>query len=118
MSNQSATKFNFIGDSSEFCGNLTINGDTHIFGKVEGNITGTKNTTLTIEYTGQVRGDISNINVVLHGQLLGNILDASRVEVSSTARIKGNITAKKLQIFPGAKINGQLLSLKEDATTL
>jgi len=112
VNNHEATTFNFIGKTSEFSGDLIIDGNTHIFGKFCGSITGRDNATITIEYTGQVEGNISGLNVVIHGQLLGDVTEANKIEVTSTAKIKGTLAAKDLQIFPGAKINGQLISLK------
>lgn len=110
MSNITPTSFNFIGESTELNGDLFIKGDTHIHGKVKGSITGDSSKTLIIEYTGQVEGDIIGINVIIQGQLLGNIINGLKVEANSNARIKGSISSKILEITPGAKIIGEIQS--------
>ena len=110
MNSSHPTSFNFIGEKTELTGNIYIEGDTHIHGKVTGNISGDSTKTLFIEYSGQVQGNIEGLNVIIQGQLLGDIIDGQRVEATSSARVKGTIESKKLQIFPGAKIMGNIES--------
>ena len=116
MNNSTPTSFNFIGENTELNGDLYLKGDTHIYGKVKGNITGDKDITLTVEYTGQVEGNISNVNVVILGQVLGNIIESNRIEATSSARVKGIISGQRFQIFPGAKIRGEIKSLSSTKT--
>ena len=104
--------FNFIGEGTEFRGDIDLEGDTHIYGKIIGNISGRAGVTLTIEYTGMIQGDITGVNVNIQGQLLGNIKQSQKVEASSTSVIKGTISSKSLQILPGAKILGNIHSIE------
>ena len=92
-------------------------GSTHIFGRFKGNISGEQTTTLTIEYTGKIEGEINGIHVIIHGQFLGEITEAESVEVLSTGRVKGNISSKSVKIFPGAKVDGQINSIKNSSKT-
>lgn len=110
--NNRPTTFNFIGEKTSIDGNIHLDGDTHIFGSVKGNITGDQNIKLTIDYTGQVEGNIHGLKVFIHGQLLGNVINAESIEATGTAKIKGSITAKKFLIYPGAKIDGEIQSIK------
>lgn len=111
--NNQATSFNFIGQSSEINGELVLRGDTHIFGKFSGNITGERNISLIIEYTGQVEGTITGVNVIIKGQLIGDISSAEKIEISSTGKVKGIIEAKNFQIYPGSKIIGNIKTIKK-----
>ena len=113
MNNSSPTKFNFIGENTEVSGDLIIKGDTHIYGKIRGNISTSDSSNIIIEYTGQVEGNITGLNIVVKGQLLGNIIGANKVEATSTAKIQGSIASKQFQIYPGAKIVGDIQSSKE-----
>ena len=110
--NNLSTNFNFIGENTTFKGDLFLSGNTHVYGKVIGDIRGDKHITLTIEYSGQVQGNITGINVIIQGQLLGNISGANKVEVTSTGKSEGILTSKSFQIYPGAKITGDIRSIE------
>lgn len=116
MINSSPTSFNFIGEGSSFTGELHIKGHAHIFGRFTGIITGDKGSILTIEYTGKVEGTITGPNVHVHGQILGDLKKAAGVEAFPTARIKGKIEANSIKIFPGAKIEGEILTKGNSST--
>ena len=110
--NNPSTSFNFIGENTIFTGDLSLSGNTHIYGKVIGDIRGDKHITLTIEYSGQVQGNISGVNVIIQGQLLGNVSNADRIEVTSTGKSEGILSGKNFQIYPGAKITGDIRSIE------
>ena len=115
MNKSSSTSFNFIGKDSTFNGDLILSGDTHVFGKINGKISGPPEVKLIVEYTGQIEGDVSGVSIVIHGQLLGDIKHAERVEVTSTGKVKGCIESNTFEIFPGAKIVGEIKSRKKES---
>ena len=114
MSKANPASFNFIGKDSTFNGDFILSGDTHVFGKINGKISGPPEAKLIVEYTGQIEGDISGVSIIIHGQLLGDIKQAERVEITSTGKVKGSIESKTFEIFPGAKIIGQIKSQKKE----
>ena len=100
-----------IGKGIVIKGNLTGAGDLIIEGKVEGQIA-LKNH-LTIESTGNVQADELTIN----GEASGNIDASSKVAISSSAKVAGDIKAPRVVIEDGAVFNGSIemeVKLPED----
>jgi cytoskeletal protein CcmA (bactofilin family) len=89
-----------IGKDSHFIGNIGGAGNFIIQGRVEGecNIQGT----LVVAETGYWLGNISAGCVLIAGAVDGDVTAADKMEIISTARIKGKITSAVLAIAEGA----------------
>jgi cytoskeletal protein CcmA (bactofilin family) len=102
-----------IGQDAEFHGNLLVSEGVRIDGKVIGNVearTGGASITIAIGLTGEVHGDICAHRVLVAGKIQGNIYSTERVELHSTAKVKGDITYETIGTEPGASLNGHLIS--------
>lgn len=93
-----------VGEDSHFVGELGGKGHCIVHGKVEGdcNIEGT----IVIGETGHWIGDINAGCVLIAGSVDGDVLASDKMEIVSTARVKGKITSSILAIAEGAVHDG------------
>ena len=104
MANPNAEVNALLGRGSEFEGKLTFEGTVRIDGQFTGEIY--SNDTLIIGEGAQVKAEIRVANVIVYGDVDGNILANSSCELHSPARLTGNITAPALVIDQGVQFDG------------
>lgn len=87
-------------------GTITGNGDVRIAGQFKGdvNVQGS----LTIEAGAKLVGGVRASNVVIDGELEGNIEGATRVELRSTGVLNGNLNTGSLTVAAGSRMRGQV----------
>ena len=69
--------------------------------------------TVIISDEGAVTGEIRVPNVVINGQVEGNVYATTRVELAANARVKGNVYYQLIEMQLGAMVDGQLLHDQE-----
>jgi cytoskeletal protein CcmA (bactofilin family) len=94
----------------EIIGDLKSDGDIQIDGKVDGDVI-SKN--LTISSTAVIRGSIEAVEVVVAGEVFGQI-KAQKVRLLKTSRITADIFQESLAIEAGAYFEGHCRHLNED----
>lgn len=94
-----------VGNSVKLEGDLILDEDILIGGKVTGKVSTTKN--LTIGETAEVKANIEAENIVIAGKAEGDVKAHEKLEINATGKVKGNITAKTLSIAQGAVFSGQ-----------
>jgi cytoskeletal protein CcmA (bactofilin family) len=105
-----------IGKGTVITGDVRFVGGLHVDGKVIGNTHADDdiNTTLTLSELGLVEGDIHVPNVILNGEVEGNVYASARVELAPKANIHGNVYYRFLEMQMGAVVNGQLIRTEDD----
>jgi cytoskeletal protein CcmA (bactofilin family) len=100
-----------ISRGSEVVGNLRFTNQLYLNGRVDGDIGAAdhEDATIVVSETGNVLGDIHVPNVVISGQVEGNVYAAGRVELTATARVRGNVHYRLMEMQLGALVEGQLL---------
>ena len=93
---------------------VEVSGDVRFAGmlQVEGRVSGkliSESGTLVIEQTGEVNAEVEVGVCVIRGALHGNLNIGSRVEVSRTGRIQGDIKTPVLIVEEGALLMGSVL---------
>lgn len=102
-----------IGPDLTINGELITPGDLQIDGTVIGNI---QCNNLTVGSAATVKGDTKARDVLLCGNLTGNI-HAATVTLTKTAKIDGDIHHETIAIEAGALLNGRLVSLKNGSVS-
>ena len=97
----------WIGASILIEGNVTSSESMTVAGRVDGDIT-VKEHALVIAAGGSVRGNIMGRDVVVHGEVLGTITAAGRVEVTATGSVHGDIIAPRMLLAEGATLHGRI----------
>ena len=93
-----------VGPGMTVVGDMTTEGTVRIEGRVEGNVTAGK--AVVVGKDGEVKGDVRTQDAVISGHVQGILLAASRLEVQASARIDGEVAARRLQLEEGAMLNG------------
>ena len=96
-----------IGKSVVVKGELSGSEDLYVDGQVEGSIT-LRGQSLTIGPNGRVRANVEARNVILHGQVDGNVSASDRVELRKSASLKGDISTARIAIDDGAYFKGTI----------
>lgn len=95
----------FLGSDSEFKGRLTFQGTIRIDGRYEGSIT--VDGTLIVGPSGQVNAEIKASNMIISGEVTGNLTAETNIEVHASGKIYGNLFAPTVTIHEGAVFQGQ-----------
>jgi cytoskeletal protein CcmA (bactofilin family) len=102
-----------IGKSVIIRGDLSGNEDLYLDGDIEGTITLTESR-LTIGPNARVRANITVRDVIVFGNLVGNVQATGRVDLRQSASVNGDIRAGRLSIEESAVLKG-LVELKAGA---
>jgi len=76
----------------------TVDGEIHLRG------------TLRLLESGCVRGRVSVWEALIAGQVDATLMASERAEILSTARVEGEIRARRLTMVEGALVNGRMVS--------
>ena len=94
-----------IGTGAVFDGNLSAPESVRVDGALNGNCDCKAQLVIGVE--GVIKGDINAQNVLISGKVEGDIIANGKIELLSTGKIAGNITAKSLVIDEDACFDGR-----------
>jgi cytoskeletal protein CcmA (bactofilin family) len=94
-----------IGKAIEIKGELSGDEDLVIEGRVEGSISLKKNH-LILERSAVIAADVEVESVTIKGQIDGDTSASNKVEITSEARVVGDIKAPRVVMAEGAKLRG------------
>jgi len=94
-----------VGPSLVIKGELEAGEDLLIEGRVEGTIKHTAEQ-LLIGQRGTLKADIRARNVVIEGEVEGDVYGSESVSIRETAKVRGNIFTPKVSISEGAHFKG------------
>jgi len=96
-----------IGASLEIKGIITGKEDLQIDGKVDGPIS-LEGQRLTVGRTGRVNSQIAAQEVIVYGNITGNLVARDRVEIKKDASVTGDIATARIGIEDGAHFKGRI----------
>jgi cytoskeletal protein CcmA (bactofilin family) len=96
-----------IGKSVVVKGELSGSEDLYVDGEVEGSIS-LRGQSLTIGPNGRVRANVEARNVIVHGQVDGNLRASDRVDLRKSASLTGDISTARISIEDGAYFKGTI----------
>ena len=102
-----------IGMTAECGGDFKSEGTIRVDGTVNGEVTVTD--TVIVGASGCINGDINAKKVVIGGEVYGNLNVPEKVELTSTARVIGDITTNCLVIDEQAIFQGNC-NMNQDAS--
>ncbi len=94
----------FLGKDTEFEGKLSFTGAVRIDGRFKGEIF--TEGTLILGEAAVVESDIEASHIIISGEVHGNILAKSRIEIHAPGRVFGNIQAPVVTIDEGVVFEG------------
>lgn len=95
-----------IGPGMHVVGDCEADGTVRIEGQVEGSVNTGK--AVVVGKEGVVQGDILTQDAVISGTVLGTVTAESRLEVQASARIEGEVRARRMQLEEGAELSGRV----------
>jgi cytoskeletal protein CcmA (bactofilin family) len=95
-----------IGHSVKVDGNFRGDGNVIIEGEVKGSVKTKKD--VKVGERAMIKASIDAANAFVAGLVQGNIKVKEKLELTASAHVTGDVSAKILQIHSGAKINGQI----------
>lgn len=104
-----------IGQNTEVVGDVTFSQGLHVDGIIKGNVEATAGSDafLTLSDHGRVEGDVRVPNIILNGEVQGDVYASGRIELANKARIKGTVYYNLLEMAMGAEVNGSLVHQDE-----
>ncbi len=103
-----------IGARMTVTGDIVFSGGLNIAGSVKGSVIAEGSEALVdINESGRIDGDIRAPHVHLHGEMIGDVVATEKLVLGSTARVRGNIFYKLLEMNAGAQVNGQMIHQDE-----
>lgn len=94
-----------IGKGAVFDGNLSAPETVRIDGTLNGNCNCKE--LLIVGVDGKINGDIISQNVIISGRVDGDIEAKGKLELLSTGKLVGNITARSLVVDEDASFDGR-----------
>lgn len=95
-----------IGTGVQVEGALGSAGDITVDGHVMGDVTAGGN--ITIGVNGEVKGNLSGINILIAGHVTGGIVASGETHLTETCKLKGDITTTLIAIDSGANFLGTI----------
>jgi cytoskeletal protein CcmA (bactofilin family) len=97
----------FIGKSIVIKGEIEAADPVYIYGRVEGLINAPAHR-VTVGKDGKVEADINAREVVIMGEVRGNLNGGDRVEIRTEGSLTGDLAAHRICIEDGAFLNGKI----------
>jgi cytoskeletal protein CcmA (bactofilin family) len=103
----------FLGKDTEFEGKLSFGGTVRVDGHFKGEIN--SDGTLIVGETAVMEAEVQVSNVIISGEIRGNVLATKRVEIHSPGKVFGNISAPTVVMDEGVVFEGSC-SMQETDT--
>jgi cytoskeletal protein CcmA (bactofilin family) len=105
-----------ITAKAEILGDIRIAEALQIEGAVKGNILADPDSSaeVTIGVKGIVEGEIRAPNVVINGEVKGDVYSSDHITLNKNALVTGDVHYVMMEMVMGAKVNGKLLHLPSE----
>jgi cytoskeletal protein CcmA (bactofilin family) len=105
----SETSINLVSEDTRIEGQVQFDHVTRVHGTLVGKVTAKVGSTLILSETALTEGSIDADVLFVDGFVQGDISAKTRVIISKTGRVVGNITTPSLVIESGAYFEGQCI---------
>ncbi len=100
-----------IGQHSEVLGDIKFSGGLHIDGTIKGNVIAENDnkSMVSLSERGTIEGEVIVPYIVINGVIIGDVHGGEHVELSTKARVTGNVYYNLIEMAMGAEVNGKLV---------
>lgn len=95
-----------IGAGTEITGQITMRGDFHVDGRIEGNVS--TQGEVVISDQGEVQGEIEGEVVVIEGRVDGAVRAHQVVRLKHGCKVSGDLVAPAVELEEGGGFNGRI----------
>ncbi len=101
----------------ELVGDLSFSGLLQVKGNIYGNVIAATDTdaTLLIEAGATITGEVRAPYIRIRGKVTGDVFATSRISISASSTVIGDIHYSEIELDQGAQLSGRLIALNEDA---
>lgn len=97
-----------ISQGIKIKGEVTGSEDLFVDGVVEGKLSLTTNSCLTVGPNGHVKADVHAREVIVRGRIDGKVTGRDKVQLWSTGQVTGEVQTERLAIEDGALLRGKV----------
>jgi cytoskeletal protein CcmA (bactofilin family) len=97
-----------ISQGIKIKGEVTGSEDLFVDGMVEGKLSLTTNSCLTVGPNGHVKADVNAREVIVRGRIEGKVTGRDKVQLWSTGQVTGEVQTDRLAIEDGALLRGKV----------
>ena len=101
------TTLNMVAEGTRIEGQITFDSISRIHGVLIGEVRAKDGSTVILSETGVVEGNIAADTLVIDGYVHGNVVAKTRIVVSRTGRVIGNIKTPSLSLEFGSYFEGR-----------
>jgi len=102
-----------ISQGIKIKGEVTGSEDLFVDGVVEGKLSLTTNSCLTVGPNGHVKADVNAREVIVRGKIDGKVTGRDKVQLWSTGEVTGEVQTDRLAIEDGALLRGRVEAGKQ-----
>ena len=107
------TEITLISENSRIEGRVLVERTVRIHGTVIGELDAAQGSQVILAETGVIEGNVRADQLWIDGFVRGDISATTRVVISSTGRLIGNVVTPSLHVDFGAFFEGQCKAIKE-----
>lgn len=110
-----------VGAQTEVVGDIKFTGGLHVDGTIKGNVVGSDNMSLIqLSEDGTIEGEVRAPFITLNGVVIGDVYGYEHIELSSKARVTGNVYYGLIEMEVGTEVNGKLVHTEpvEDVSSI
>ncbi|WP_028671874.1 bactofilin family protein [Saccharospirillum impatiens] len=106
-----ANDVTLISVKAEISGDIRVSGGLHVDGRIKGNILADPDSGAAVRISdkGYVEGEIRAPNIVINGEVKGDVYSSEHIELAKKAVVTGDVHYVMMEMVMGAKVNGKLL---------
>lgn len=106
-----ANDVTLISVKAEISGDIRVSGGLHVDGRIKGNILADPDSGAAVRISdkGYVEGEIRAPNIVINGEVKGDVFSSEHIELAKKAVVTGDVHYVMMEMVMGAKVNGKLL---------
>lgn len=99
-----------ISAKTEIIGDVKFSGGLHIDGFIKGNLIAEAGSGAVVRVSdkGRVEGQITSPNVIINGNVLGDVHALEYIELAKKAQVQGDVYYQMMEMVMGAEVNGKL----------
>ena len=108
--NKSSELDSLIGANTRMVGDVHFSGGLRIDGTVKGNVIAEgEDSLVTTSDKARIEGNVHVHNMVLSGEVIGDVYALKHIELAPNARVTGNVYYNLIEMAGGAEVNGSLI---------
>ncbi len=109
-------KTTLISEDTVVIGDIRFTGDLEVEGLVRGNVIAEADSAAIVRIVGKgcVEGEIRAPDIVINGEVRGDVYSARQLELAPKARVTGNVFYTTVEMAAGAEVNGSLTHVTEE----